>query len=158
MTSALVLPSVHLPRTLLGRNKAAALFVLPPMSDDEDLVPVGRRRRATLDDDRRSPMDAREVDDYDEEDESDTDDDDDDDDDWMMEERNLFENVLVPNPLLDAMDPDGTADRFPELFSDGKFWRDMILLVLFLDFLSTVGPQSNPFPDLPWFYISEEVV
>jgi len=64
----------------------------------------------------------------------------------------LFENVILPNPLLDSMDPDGTADRFPELFSDGNFWRDMVLLILFLDFLSAVGPQSNPFPDLPWFY------
>jgi hypothetical protein len=87
------------------------------------------------------------------------DDDNEDDDDWMDENDMgtisydlLLEDVIIPNPLLDSMDPDGAADRFPELIRDPKFWLDMVLFLAFLDFLSAAGPQSNPFPDLPWFY------
>jgi hypothetical protein len=150
---ALQLPTIYLAsrpniNDLRGRiGRGILLRALPSRADDEeDLVPVARRRSATEYDPR-----PRRTEDFD------------DDDDWGNAEEeedtavnndysHLFENVLLPNPLLDSMDPDGTADRFPELFSDGNFWRDMVLLILFLDFLSAVGPQSNPFPDLPWFY------
>jgi hypothetical protein len=64
----------------------------------------------------------------------------------------LLENIIIPNPLLDSMDPDGTVERLPELFSDPKFWFDMVLFILFLDFLSFAGPQSDPFIDFPWIY------
>jgi hypothetical protein len=62
----------------------------------------------------------------------------------------LFEDVVIPNPLLDSIDPDGAADRFPELARDPKFWFDMLLFLAFLNFLSSVGPR-DPLPDLPWF-------
>lgn len=77
---------------------------------------------------------------------------DDDDDDYIYdeEEYDLMSNVLIPNPLLDSMDPDGAAERFPELASDPKFWFDMVLFVAFLNFLSFCGPQ-DPFPDIPWY-------
>ena len=77
---------------------------------------------------------------------------DDDDDGYIYdeEEYDLLSNVLIPNPLLDSMDPDGAAERFPELASDPRFWFDMVLFVAFLNFLSFAGPQ-DPFPDIPWF-------
>ena len=80
------------------------------------------------------------------------DDDEDDDDDYINdeEEYDLLSNVIIPNPLLDSMDPDGAAERFPELASDPRFWFDMVLFVAFLNFLSFAGPQ-DPFPDIPWF-------
>ena len=101
---------------------------------------------------------------------NDDDDEDDDDDDWdfiddleeqweedgysdetMPERHDLLGNVLIPNPLLDRMDPDGAADRFPELARDPRFWFDMFLFFAFLDFLSFIGPR-DPFPDLPLPY------
>jgi len=100
----------------------------------------------------------------------DDDEEDDDDDDWdfiddleeqweedgysdetMPERHDLLGNVLIPNPLLDSMDPDGAADRFPELARDPRFWFDMFLFFAFLDFLSFIGPR-DPFPDLPLPY------
>ncbi|KAL7509350.1 hypothetical protein ACHAWX_000756 [Stephanocyclus meneghinianus] len=42
-------------------------------------------------------------------------------------------NGIIPNPLLDAMDPDGVYERLgPELFKDWTFWRDMVLFAAFL--------------------------
>jgi hypothetical protein len=73
------------------------------------------------------------------------DNDDDDDDEPVY---GLFGNEIIPNELLDNIDPDGAADRFPELARDPRFWFDMFLFVAFLDFLSWVGPR-DPFPDLP---------
>ena len=34
------------------------------------------------------------------------------------------EGILIPNPTLDAVDPEGAADRIGELFVDPKWWRD----------------------------------
>ena len=68
-----------------------------------------------------------------------------------MEKHDLLGNVLIPNPILDNIDPDGAADRFPELARDPRFWFDIFLFVAFLDFLSLVGPR-DPFPDLPLPY------
>jgi hypothetical protein len=67
------------------------------------------------------------------------------------EEYDMFENVLIPNPLLDSIDPDGAAERFPELARDPRFWFDMVLFIAFLDFLSYAGPR-DPFPDLPMYF------
>ena len=71
----------------------------------------------------------------------------DDDDDDMFEEdfdrkknSDTYEetyNGIIPNPLLDAMDPDGVYERLgPELFKDWTFWRDMILFTAFLAFFT----------------------
>ena len=91
----------------------------------------------------------------DEWDEFDEDDENEEDDDWDIDETkqyDLLENIIIPNPLLDSMDPDGTIERLPELLSDPRFWFDMVLFILFLDFLSFAGPQSDPFIDFPWIY------
>lgn len=46
-------------------------------------------------------------------------------------------NGIIPNPLLDAMDPDGVYERLgPELFKDFTFWRDLILFTAFLAFFT----------------------
>lgn len=68
-----------------------------------------------------------------------------------MEKHDLLGNVLIPNPLLDNIDPDGAAERFPELAKDPRFWFEIVLFLAFLDFLSFVGPR-DPFPDLPLPY------
>mmetsp|Transcript_19758 Transcript_19758/g.36877 ORF Transcript_19758/g.36877 Transcript_19758/m.36877 type:complete len:214 (-) Transcript_19758:583-1224(-) len=69
-------------------------------------------------------------------------------DDYDEEISDKFSNVVIPNPILDRIDPDGAAERFPELASDWKFWVDMFLFIAVLNFLSTFGPR-NPWPDLP---------
>ncbi|KAL7542845.1 hypothetical protein ACHAXR_012943 [Thalassiosira sp. AJA248-18] len=46
-------------------------------------------------------------------------------------------NGIIPNPLLDAMDPDGVYERLgPELFKDWTFFRDMALFAVFLAFFT----------------------
>ena len=46
-------------------------------------------------------------------------------------------NGIIPNPLLDAMDPDGVYERLgPELFKDWTFFRDMALFAAFLAFFT----------------------
>mmetsp|Transcript_4279 Transcript_4279/g.9528 ORF Transcript_4279/g.9528 Transcript_4279/m.9528 type:complete len:211 (-) Transcript_4279:164-796(-) len=68
----------------------------------------------------------------------DLDDDDDDfedefDDEFGRREYGETYNGIIPNPLLDAMDPDGVYERLgPELFKDWTFWRDMVLFAIFL--------------------------
>jgi hypothetical protein len=69
-------------------------------------------------------------------------------DEWEPTEHKLFGNEIVPNVLLDNVDPDGAADRFPELARDPRFWFDLVLLIMFLDFLSLAGPQ-DALPLLP---------
>ena len=74
----------------------------------------------------------------------------DDDDDNEDEDLGLFSNVLIDNPILDSIDPDGAAERFPELARDPRFWFDMVLFITFLDLISAIGPQ-NSFPDIPFY-------
>jgi len=111
--------------------------------DDNPIDTDGRR-----DDDRRSVMDAADMledegffedmdDDYDE----------DYDDDEKDESYDMFSNTVIPNPILDSIDPDGAAERFPELAADPRFWLDMFLFISFLNFISYIGPR-NPFPDV----------
>lgn len=97
--------------------------------DDEatESPDVGGRRREDVSDRRRDRgyydeleddlgMDGTD-DDYDEY----LDDDDDDDEDYE-------EGILVPNPILDSIDPEGATDRIGELFSDPKWWRDVAVI------------------------------
>lgn len=135
--------------------------------DDRDYVRVprrkggGSRQRKYYDDDEDDCYYERDDDDYyyddddddedlDEYDDDDWDDDDDDEDVEEIDTDKLLEDVLVPNPILDSIDPDGAADRFPELASDPRFWFDMALFIAFLNFLSFAGPRDT-FPDLPWY-------
>mmetsp|Transcript_16812 Transcript_16812/g.25414 ORF Transcript_16812/g.25414 Transcript_16812/m.25414 type:complete len:182 (+) Transcript_16812:65-610(+) len=45
---------------------------------------------------------------------------------------------VIPNPLLDNIDPEGSAERAGELFADPKFWRDIIIFLLALNFLDNL--------------------
>lgn len=45
---------------------------------------------------------------------------------------------IIPNPLLDNIDPEGAFGRMDELLTDGKFWRDLCILLLLLNFLDNV--------------------
>eukprot|EP00339_Tiarina_fusa_P024743 CAMPEP_0117082566 /NCGR_PEP_ID=MMETSP0472-20121206/58146_1 /TAXON_ID=693140 ORGANISM="Tiarina fusus, Strain LIS" /NCGR_SAMPLE_ID=MMETSP0472 /ASSEMBLY_ACC=CAM_ASM_000603 /LENGTH=163 /DNA_ID=CAMNT_0004810863 /DNA_START=54 /DNA_END=546 /DNA_ORIENTATION=+ len=104
--------------------------------EDFDFARISRRRRRYYDEDDKVYEQTDGV----------FDDEEDDDD----EEYDLFSNVLIDNPLLDHIDPDGAAERFPELASDPRFWIDMVLFISFLNYLSFVGPQSTDyFPDIP---------
>ena len=73
-------------------------------------------------------------------DEFDDNDDDDDDDE--------FDNGdIIPNALLDQIDPDGAIERMPELLSDPQFYRDAaIVAVLFL--LYAFNRFDNPLYDI----------
>lgn len=83
-------------------------------------------------------FDEMDDEDYDEDDEDDREDD---------ESYDMFSNTVIPNPLLDSIDPDGAAERFPELAADPRFWLDMFLFIAFLNFISFIGPR-NPFPEM----------
>ena len=119
--------------------------------DDRDLVPVGRRsgRRRREEggyyDDRQATTFSSSSSRYQENvDFFDLDDDADDDlfEDEFDEKqgRGIYEetyNGIIPNPLLDAMDPDGVYERLgPELFRDWTFFRDMALFAAFLAFFT----------------------
>jgi hypothetical protein len=58
------------------------------------------------------------------------------------DEDDEFEDI-IPNPLLDQMDPDGSIERWPELFSDPQFWKDS-LIWFFIAFLWLLGRFNNP--------------
>lgn len=126
--------------------------------DDEDrereFARVRRRRSRYEDDDDRyeyeseSVMNAADMledegffDDLDDEDY------DEDDEDYEDDSRDVFSDSLIPNPILDSIDPDGAAERFPELAADPRFWFDMFLFIAFLNFISFIGPR-NPFPEV----------
>ena len=136
--------------------------------NDDDFERVSTKNGIESDEDE-SPWNSRfgsdrstgtkekeQLNDTDEWDEFDDDNDDDDEyDEYEIDDTkryDLLENIIIPNPLLDSIDPDGTIERLPELISDPRFWFDMVLFILFLDFLSFAGPQSDPFIDFPWIY------
>jgi hypothetical protein len=56
---------------------------------------------------------------------------------WDEEDEVDYQGV-IPNALLDNIDPEGSSERFGELIRDGKFWRDILLLLLFLNFLDNL--------------------
>ena len=140
---------------------SSSLIQRSAVQDDEDAeyVKVPRRRRrggidndddneyeaGKEDDQNRNARDQFEEDLFEEEEEEEDDEFEEDD------KYDLFSNVIIDNPLLDNMDPDGAAERFPELAKDPKFWIDITLFVLFLDWLSSIGPQDTIPEGFPFF-------
>ena len=173
--SSLSLPTSPLNTFHSKRQVSISISILPSSSsltklgardDDEEndrefaRVRRSRGRRAYNDDDDdddyerdtyRDSSSIMEVADLLEEkglfDDDDLDDDEYDDDDDDDESYDVFSNTVIPNPLLDSIDPDGAADRFGELASDPWFWWDMFLFISFLNFISFIGPR-NPFPEI----------
>jgi hypothetical protein len=138
--------SCRSPVSVVPRSSTTQSNTLIYMVADEDeyaKAPIGRRRRR----DEQLGRGFAKEEEEEEDDEYLEDDDDDDDDD---ESYDLFSNVIIDNPLLDSIDPDGAAERFPELARDPKFWLDIFLFICVLDFLSLMGPQDN-LPDLLWY-------
>ena len=132
----------------VARTQNKVISTLGMAGDDDGdfaTVPIRRRRQRGFRDD-----DDEAYNKYDEDEDEDDEDYDDEDDDEDDDEYGLFSDVVIDNPILDSIDPDGAAERFPELASDPKFWIDMVLFLIILDFISWVGPR-NPFPDLPWY-------
>lgn len=127
--------------------------------DDENAdfakVPIRRERGSMFDNEEEETefynrVEERVYGSVDEEKEYDDEDEDDDDDDEEWESYDTFSNVVIDNPILDAIDPDGAFARFPELARDPRFWIDMILFICFLNFLSDIGPR-NSLPDTSWY-------
>lgn len=112
-------------------------FDLDDEDDDErDFVYAGRRSGGReMNDDRQSAPGSSSRRYQDDVEFFDLDDDDlfDDDFDKKSDEFGETYNGIIPNPLLDAMDPDGVYERLgPELFRDWTFFRDMALFAVFL--------------------------
>lgn len=141
------------------RTSITAMMQSASNDDEPEFVYSRRRRRgrSNSDDTEQDPYYERkeketylDEDDYEFDIDDEYDDEDEDEDDfWDEEEYDLFGNDIIPNPILDSMDPDGAAERFPELARDPRFWFDMLLFVTFLDLLSIIGPR-DPYPDIPW--------
>ena len=111
--------------------------------DDRELVFAGRRSFRERDEGEtsferesrssssryQSNVEFFDLDDDDED--NDFFDDDDDFEDALLDDTTY--NGIIPNPLLDSIDPDGVYERLgPELFSDLTFWRDLILFAAFM--------------------------
>jgi hypothetical protein len=58
--------------------------------------------------------------------------------DFEDEDIDLKYQGIIPNPILDNIDPEGSAERVGELFSDRQFWWDLGMLLLFLNFLDNL--------------------
>lgn len=80
--------------------------------------------------------------DYEEDYEEDYDSDDED------EDEDFEEGILIPNPILDSVDPEGASERIGELFEDPKFWKDMavVALVVWTVYYLTYDPTDL----IPW--------
>mmetsp|Transcript_26731 Transcript_26731/g.30601 ORF Transcript_26731/g.30601 Transcript_26731/m.30601 type:complete len:235 (+) Transcript_26731:233-937(+) len=104
-------------------------------NEDEKYARVGKssqRDRSFVDDDDEDLYDEVEFDD--DEDDEDYDDDDDFDSEY---------SDIIPNALLDQIDPDGAIDRLPELFSDPQFYRDAAIVFVFF-IIYAFGRLDNP--------------
>jgi len=53
-----------------------------------------------------------------------------------------FQNVVIPNPLLDSIDPYGAGERFPETASDPRFWFDLIVVIVVVNWLASIGSND----------------
>ena len=92
----------------------------------------------------RSYYNDVEADDYyydEEEDDYYANDDDDDMEDYDDKEtQNDYDgDILIPNPILDQVDPEGAGERFGDIVRDPIFWRDLILVVAVFNFCEYVA-------------------
>lgn len=125
--------------------------------DDDDRervkVPRGARRRRYYEEEEEEEKeqdeyyDTTDADDrYYKDDENDYNDEDDDDELDMNFEFNPVEideeyeaDILIPNPILDSVDPEGASERFGEIAKDPTFWRDLLLVIAVFNFCEYVA-------------------
>ena len=48
-------------------------------------------------------------------------------------------DILIPNPILDNVDPEGAGERFGEIAKDPTFWRDLLLVIAVFNFCEYVA-------------------
>jgi|Transcript_13306 hypothetical protein len=88
---------------------------------------------------------------YLEEEEDDFWDDEDDEDEDDDDELEVDEYTgIIPNPVLDSIDPDGAYERMGELFTDVTFWRDLAIFLSFMGWLYAINASQLPLIDGPY--------
>jgi hypothetical protein len=122
-------------------------------SDDDprERVRVPRRGQRRYEEDRyKEEYETKEQPYYDDEDEEDYyddeeededyyDDEEEDDDDKETENDDYDGDILIPNPILDQVDPEGAGERFGEIVRDPTFWRDLVIVVAVFNFCEYVA-------------------
>ena len=48
-------------------------------------------------------------------------------------------DILIPNPILDNVDPEGAGERFGEIAKDPKFWFDLLVVIAVFNFCEYVA-------------------
>lgn len=128
------------------------------MNDDDDdrervKVPRGGRRRQKYYDEEEFDTSKEERDNrryyddeedyYDDEEEYDDDEEDEFDVDFEFDRVELDEeyaaDILIPNPILDNVDPEGAGERFGEIARDPIFWRDLLIVIAVFNFCEYVA-------------------
>ena len=124
-------------------------------SDQDDRervrVPRGRGRRRRYEDEYDDEIDERQQERryYDEEEYEYGDDDDEYDDeeedfdfdfvDRVQVDEEYAADILIPNPILDNVDPEGAGERFGECARDPTFWRDVLIAIAVFNFCEYVA-------------------
>lgn len=114
--------------------------------DDRERIRVprgGRGRRYEEQDDGRYYDEEEEDDDNYYDDEEEYEDEDEFDVDFEFDRVELDEeyaaDILIPNPILDNIDPEGAGERFGEIARDPKFWFDVLVVMAVYNFLESVA-------------------
>lgn len=147
-------------RLLTGKISPLPLVTLYARGDDYDddrervLVPRRRGRSYNEDDD-----DDDDDEYYERQERRYYDEDDDDDDEYYEDEyedeyeefdvdfefnrvqvdEEYASDILIPNPILDNVDPEGAGERFGEIARDPIFWRDLLLVIAVFNFCEYVA-------------------
>lgn len=107
--------------SLASKVKLQARDEFEKEDDEYDYASVGRGRRRY-----REPYDEPKERDYYNDEEYDLEDD------VEIDYKTVLFGEVIPNPILDALDPERSTERVGELFADKKFWRDMAFLAVVL--------------------------
>jgi hypothetical protein len=67
----------------------------------------------------------------------------------ISQKREYDKDLLIPNPLLDQVDPEGAGERFGEIAKDPIFWRDVLIVVAVFNFCEYVA--QVPFMEGPYY-------
>jgi len=150
-------PQQHSPSFTHPHKRATRNTLLHLHDNDDDYddgervrVPRGGRRRRYEDEyetrQERRYYDDDEEDEYYDDEYYDEDDDDDDDEfdvdfefDRVVVDEEYASDILIPNPILDNVDPEGAGERFGEIAKDPTFWRDVLIAIAVFNFCEYVA-------------------